>query len=89
MPKLPICSPRERSAFASFAAWDPKGRMFLANDTAGNLLFYRRIRPEQWYGIFWLKEMWATLLFSITLLWSLHRDWKGLARGGRREESAA
>ena len=47
---------------------------------------WTRTRPEQWYGVFYLKEFWATLLFSLALLWSLRRDWKGLARGGRREE---
>ena len=60
------------------------GKMFHVRDD-DFVTLYHRTRPEPWYGIFHLKEMWATLLLSLALLWSLHRDWKGLARGGRRE----
>ena len=28
----------------------------------------KRVRADEWYGIFHLKEMWATILFSLALL---------------------
>ena len=37
---------------------------------------FRRRRPEWWWGIFWLKEFWATVVFGSLLIWSLWRDRK-------------
>jgi hypothetical protein len=38
-------------------------------------VWYRR-RPEWWWGIFWLKEFWATVIFGVLLTLSLWRDRK-------------
>jgi DNA-binding beta-propeller fold protein YncE len=42
---------------------------------------YRLSGPKRWHGVFYLKEVWAAILFTLALLYSLLRDWKGLARG--------
>jgi hypothetical protein len=36
--------------------------------------FWHRRRPEWWWGIAWLPEFWATLLFATALGWSVRRD---------------
>ena len=36
-------------------------------------LWYRR-RPEQWWGIAWLYELWINLAFSCGLVWSVKAD---------------
>jgi hypothetical protein len=36
-------------------------------------LWHRR-RPEQWFGLAWLPEFWATLLFAGAFCWSVWRD---------------
>jgi WD40 repeat protein len=33
-----------------------------------------RCRPEYWWGVAWLPEFWATLLFGVGLGWSVWRD---------------
>jgi hypothetical protein len=48
----------------------------------GDVRVFHRTRPEWWWGIFYLPESWLTLALTLALLYSLHRDWKGLARGG-------
>jgi WD40 repeat protein len=35
---------------------------------------YRRRRPEYWWGLAWLPEFWATLLFAGAFGWSVWRD---------------
>jgi len=40
---------------------------------------FRRRRPEWWWGVFWLKEFWATAAFAALLLWSVLRDRRSLA----------
>ena len=39
---------------------------------------WERRRPEQWWGVFHLKEFWLTLALTLALLWSVRRDWKRL-----------
>ena len=43
---------------------------------------FRRRHSHRWHGIFQLPEFWLTLALSLALLYSLHRDWKGLADAG-------
>lgn len=37
---------------------------------------WRRRRPEWWWGVFDLYELWATVFFGALLIWSLWRDRK-------------
>ena len=41
----------------------------------------RKVRPDHWWGVFYLKEFWLTLTLTLILLWSLRRDWKSLPAG--------
>lgn len=35
---------------------------------------WRRRRPEQWWGTFWLWETWVVMVFGVALVHSLYRD---------------
>jgi len=39
-----------------------------------------RRRPEWWWGVFWLWELWLTAAFGVMLSWSLWRDRRALGR---------
>ena len=54
-----------------------RGGLFGANFSEMPIIFKRR-RPEQWYGIFWLWETWACLIFGLGLLWSIWQDHRSL-----------
>ncbi len=56
----------------------PDGRGVITSFRDGKILFYRRRRPEWWWGVFWLKEFWATALFAGVFVWSVVRDRKAL-----------
>ena len=48
----------------------------LVGDTAR---IWRRRRPEWWWGVFYLKELWATALFAVLFVRSILRDRRMLA----------
>lgn len=56
------------------AAISPTGLDVVTADDQGRLCLFQRRRPEQWWGIAWLWEFWATVVFSIALILSLLRD---------------
>lgn len=39
-----------------------------------SVVYFRRRRPEYWWGLAWLPEFWLSLLFSVGLNLSLLRD---------------
>jgi len=41
---------------------------------------WRRRRPEWWWGVFYLWELWLTVVFAGLLIWSVMRDRKSLRR---------
>jgi hypothetical protein len=43
---------------------------------------WRRIRPEQWWGVFWLWHLWSIIALSLAVAWS---GWRDLMRMRRRE----
>ncbi len=51
---------------------------FLTGGSGGTARIWRRRRPEWWWGVFWLPELYATAFFSLLLLWSIVRDRKAL-----------
>ncbi len=60
---------------------------FLDDDTVvlGGLSvsqFYRRRRPEWWWGVAWLPEFWLAVSFAGLFVWSVVRDRRAL---GKRE----
>ena len=56
------------------AKFSPDGYHLLTFDYKGTIRVWRRRRPEWWWGHFYRAEVWATLLLSIALAWSLKRD---------------
>ncbi len=43
------------------------------------LSFYRRRRPEWWWGVFYLWEFWLTAAFGWLFIWSVVRDRRSLS----------
>jgi len=50
------------------------GLQFVAWDEDHVARFYRRRRPEYWWGMAWLPEFWLTLVLGGGLVFSLWRD---------------
>ena len=46
---------------------------------------WNRRRPEQWWGVFWLREFWLAAFFAALFVWSVRGD-RGALR--RREHGA-
>jgi hypothetical protein len=44
--------------------------------TDGAVVLHHRRRPKDWWGVFYLKELWATVIFAAFLAWSVWRDRK-------------
>ncbi len=59
-------------------AFSPDGRHIAVADRYFSLAVFRRRRPEWWWGVFWLPELYATAFFSLLLIWSVWRDRKHL-----------
>ena len=62
-----------------FARYSPGGDVMICVSSQSMRVFHRR-RPEWWWGVFYLKELWLAAVLTLALLWSVRRDWKGLAR---------
>ncbi len=76
-PEVGIAFDAERPPFD--VGFSPKGdRIFHTQGYVNGLRVYRRSRPEFWYGIAWLWETWAVLIFGIGLTWTVVKDWKRL-----------
>ncbi len=63
------------------AAFSPDG-LTVVTWRSEDMIFvvYRRRRPEWWWGVFYLPELWATLLFAGLLIGSVFHDRKTLRR---------
>ena len=61
------------------AAWSPDGNAISTYSHLGLPRLFRRRRPEWWWGVFYLKEFWATAACAALLLWSVLRDRRSLA----------
>jgi WD40 repeat protein len=57
-------------------------RLFVSNYMTGVWLVYRRVRPEPWWGILWLRHFWVIVALSLALAWSMWSDRREL--GSRR-----
>ena len=66
------------------AALSPDGQRLVSAGRIGTFGIYRRRRPEWWWGIFWLKEFWLTVVFAGVFVWSVVRDRQLLARASER-----
>jgi hypothetical protein len=73
----PRLTERDRLQFSP--AWGPN--WYITGTKAGEQILWKRQRPERWWGVLCLWEFWAALIFSLALLGSLRRDWRGLATG--------
>jgi hypothetical protein len=56
------------------ARFSVSGKRLACIDQGGVATVYRRRRPEWWWGVFYLKELWATVIFAAFFAWSLWRD---------------
>ena len=61
----------------------PDARRMVIGD-ASRTRVWRRLRPEQWWGIFALYHFWLIVALSVAFAWSLWRDVRSLRR---RQES--
>lgn len=55
-------------------------RLLVFSEERG-LWILRRLRPEQWWGVFWLWHFWLIVALGIALAWSGWRDIKRTRRG--------
>ena len=62
------------------AAFSPDGRRIVTASIDRTARVWRRVRPEWWWGVFWLPQFWAATLLAPAFLWSLRRDYKLLMR---------
>jgi hypothetical protein len=53
--------------------FSPRGDLLLAGQNVVEL--YRRLRPEQWWGVLEMWQLWTTAGFAMALLWS---TWHGV-----------
>jgi WD40 repeat protein len=54
----------------------------------GNLgIIYRRIRPERWWGVFWLWHFWLIVALGVAVVWSGWRDVRRMRRLARESAS--
>jgi WD40 repeat protein len=60
-------------AYGGRAAFSPDGRAIVVGGPPSPRILCAR-RPEYWWGVAWLPEFWATLLFAGTFGWSVWRD---------------
>ena len=52
------------------------------------VIIYRRIRPEQWWGVFWLWHFWFIIALGVAVAWSGWRDVRRMRRLERESENA-
>ena len=56
------------------AAWSPDGNEIVIGGDDGEAVLWKQHRPEQWWGMFWLPEIWLTVVFAVALAFSIRRD---------------
>ena len=64
----------------SSVAFSPDGQRIVTASLDRTARVWRRVRPEWWYGVFWLPQFWAVALLAPVFLWSLRRDYIMLMR---------
>jgi WD40 repeat protein len=62
------------------ASFSPDGRSLAVAGLFGTVKVYHRHRPEQWWGIFYMREFWFSAVFAAALVWSLFTDKACFAR---------
>jgi len=60
-------------------AFSPGGRRLALGTNLGEVLLWHRVRPEWWWGVFWLWEFWLAAALAGLFAWSVWRDRKVLA----------
>ncbi|MHC5057236.1 MAG: hypothetical protein ACYTKD_21370 [Planctomycetota bacterium] len=71
-----------------FLAWPISDTHMVVRDESESrygLYLYRRIRPEWWWGVFWLPHFWLIVVLGVSVVASGLRD---LRRMRRREREA-
>ena len=61
-----------------WAVFSPDGHRIVTAGLSNATRVWRRVRPEWWWGVFWLPQFWFTVLFATGFIWSLRRDYKRL-----------
>ena len=56
------------------ADFNESGTQLIMGSDSGGVAAFSRRRPEYWWCIAWLWEFWATVVFSVALVWNLWRD---------------
>ena len=64
----------------SSAAFSPDGHRIITVSFDRTVRVWRRVRPERWWGVFWLPQFWAAVLLAAAFAWSLRRDYRRLMR---------
>ena len=62
------------------ASFSPTGRRIISASSDNTARVWQRVRPEWWWGVFWLPQFWFTVLFAVGFVWSLRRDYQQLMR---------
>ena len=71
---------RGHESIVNSAAFSPDGYRIVTASADYMARVWRRVRPEWWYGVFWLPQFWFAALFAVGFAWSLLRDYKKLMR---------
>jgi len=56
-------------------------RLLVNRSSGTSWSILRRVRPEQWWGVFWFWHFWVIVGLSVALAWSVWRDRRELRSG--------